>query len=574
VKDLLCKAIEFYSSIGCEVVPCKVWIDSTTGKKKVSIPDWKDKRYSPEEAISLVDGKNAIALFTGTRSGIWCLDVDTSAEVNGFDTLKNAGIQFLEDTPVQATQSGGKHYLFSMSGRLETDTTARKKLGLDARGEGGLIFVSPTRVSGGGDYRFIVKINADRSNLREPPPELINLLWPKQDKAAVPVAPKRDPQDLTPAQVQWFESCIEKCQYANKGTRSEADFNLCCTAIKLSFDKEYVWSIVGRFPSFEEKGRRYFELTWSKAEGEVPYSDRREYQNVRYQQSPESTQTENSSEKKLIVRAGDQISETEKLYSQGYQKGESTGWTALDRLLTIVPGQLNVVTGIPSHGKSEFVDNIAVNLSVSSGWRWVYFSPENWPIEIHVQKLSEKIIGKPFFGTGRMSIYELKSASEFIHDKFHFVNAVEEEVSIDDILLEAEKLKLTTGLEGLIFDPWNELEYCRSSKQSETDFIGETLKRLRKFARKHSLSTWVVAHPAKPQKDKNGNYPVPNLYDISGSAHWYNKADNGIVIHRDFELDQTQVIVQKVKFRYYGKPGVVIMRYDKSSGRFVDSSGF
>lgn len=29
---------------------------------------------------------------------------------------------------------------------------------------------------------------------------------------------------------------------------------------------------------------------------------------------------------------------------------------------------------------------------------------------------------------------------------------------------------------------------------------------------------------------------APNLYDISGSAHFVNKCDNGIVIHRDRNL--------------------------------------
>lgn len=42
---------------------------------------------------------------------------------------------------------------------------------------------------------------------------------------------------------------------------------------------------------------------------------------------------------------------------------------------------------------------------------------------------------------------------------------------------------------------------------------------------------------------------APNLYDISGSAHFINKCDNGIVIHRNRDpeagpMDQVQVCGQ------------------------------
>lgn len=46
---------------------------------------------------------------------------------------------------------------------------------------------------------------------------------------------------------------------------------------------------------------------------------------------------------------------------------------------------------------------------------------------------------------------------------------------------------------------------------------------------------------------QNWNGQAPNMYDISGSAHFINKCDNGIVIHRNHDkelgpLDRVQVI--------------------------------
>ena len=131
--------------------------------------------------------------------------------------------------------------------------------------------------------------------------------------------------------------------------------------------------------------------------------------------------------------------------------------------------------------------------------------------------------------------------------------------------------KYKCPVDGVLIDPWNELESTRPEKTSETDFIGLSLKRSRMFARKNDLWFGIVAHPTKMRKDpKTGDYPIPNLYDISGSAHWYNKADNGFIVHRDFEAKVTRVILQKVKFKYYGHPGEVEMKYDLASGRYSE----
>jgi twinkle protein len=41
------------------------------------------------------------------------------------------------------------------------------------------------------------------------------------------------------------------------------------------------------------------------------------------------------------------------LYRDGRKRGLSTGWPSLDQFMTIRPGELTVLTGIPNSGKSE-----------------------------------------------------------------------------------------------------------------------------------------------------------------------------------------------------------------------------
>jgi twinkle protein len=74
------------------------------------------------------------------------------------------------------------------------------------------------------------------------------------------------------------------------------------------------------------------------------------------------------------------------------------------------------------------------------------------------------------------------------------------------------------------------------------------------------------------QRDSSGKIPVPTLYDISGSANFANKADVGIVIHRDPTNDptRTDVFVRKVRFKQTGRIGATSLRYDKLTGRYSE----
>ena len=83
---------------------------------------------------------------------------------------------------------------------------------------------------------------------------------------------------------------------------------------------------------------------------------------------------------------------------------------------------------------------------------------------------------------------------------------------------------------------------------------------------------WFVAHPAKPQRERDGSLPTPTLYDISGSANWANKADVGLVVHRDPDRDptRTDIYVRKVRFKSVGKIGMTSLRYDRATGRYSE----
>ena len=280
---------------------------------------------------------------------------------------------------------------------------------------------------------------------------------------------------------------------------------------------------------------------------------------------------------KGIFEAADVSDKIDALYSYGLPRGVNTGWTTMDEHYTVKEGQWTLVTGIPGHGKSNMLDAMLVNVASKENWRFGMFSPENQPIERHFANLMEKYADAPFsFGApGRMTEEIKSSAKDWVNDHFFVILPDEEEGnwSVDGILNLAKILVFRKGIKGLVIDPWNELDHSRSNGVTETEHISQALTKIRQFARSHSVHVWVVAHPAKLYKDNDGRYPVPTPYDVSGSSHWNNKADNAITVWRNRggkDEEIADVHIQKIRFKEVGRVGVVSLRYNKVTGRFID----
>ena len=269
-----------------------------------------------------------------------------------------------------------------------------------------------------------------------------------------------------------------------------------------------------------------------------------------------------------IYTAADVKEELLALFEKGLQKGATLGMGELDDMLSLEVGRLMIVTGIPGDGKSEFLDEMAVHLSLNYDWRCAWFSPENFPVTLHHPKLIEKLIGKRFL-KGLITPTEFEAAVNYLSHNF-FDILPEEGYRVDTILEKAEALVRRKGIRVFILDPYNCLEHQIPTGQSETQYISEFLEKLRSFARRRQVLVVLAAHPTKMKRDPlTKQFPVPTMYDISGSAAFFNKADFGIAIERDRTKEVTRVHVQKVKFRHLGYPGVASFKYNTHNGRFI-----
>ena len=280
----------------------------------------------------------------------------------------------------------------------------------------------------------------------------------------------------------------------------------------------------------------------------------------------------------MIIKPASLLNDITKLYHTKLIGGHTTGWEVLNNYFTIKAGEFTVLTGMPSHGKSEWLDNLMVNLALNHNYRFAIYSPENHPLELHAKKIIEKLIQKPFYGAHRMSESDLNEAVDMMGRHFSFVKPSELQFTPIDIINDALPWLDQSTLQprALIIDPWNEMDHYRPAGLNETEYISRVLTDLRRAARDYKTHLFLVAHPMKMQKDKEGNYPVPRPYDISGSAHWYNKADNCISIWRDVanNPELTQVHIQKVRFNTTGKVGMVELIYNRDKSSYFEPKPF
>jgi hypothetical protein len=256
----------------------------------------------------------------------------------------------------------------------------------------------------------------------------------------------------------------------------------------------------------------------------------------------------------------------------GDAKGFDPGWTELGKYYRPTMGAMSVLLGIPSSGKSTFIDALTYNLCKNHNWRVTMASFESLPIERHINNLCALHLQKPTytFVEGYATDKEMDDAREELNECFNFISPVDDDMTLDTMLEYVKDDIEEFGVNGFVLDPWTELDV--SNSKSELDSIKNGLKQLQQFTRNRELHSWVLVHPTKSsetyKKEERGMRPT--LYSASGAAHFYNKADFGLVIHR-WDDDIVSVYVDKVRnSESSGGKGSVSFKFDKYRRLYVE----
>jgi len=273
----------------------------------------------------------------------------------------------------------------------------------------------------------------------------------------------------------------------------------------------------------------------------------------------------------------DMYEDVKNYYENGYPKGYESHIPVLDEYITFAGGQITMITGVPGSGKSEFLDYIMTKLTMHHQWHWGVCSFENQPSAFHVTKLQEKVTGKSFAfrknDSHRLNKDEFDYSIGVIDQYFSFININKVDVTVDGIIDKARELVHRKGIKGLIIDPWNYIEHKVPPNQTETQYISESLTKFKAFALLSNIHIFIVAHPTKIAKSKDtGEYEVPTLYNISGSAHFFNKTDNGICMWRSFKKNEVTCYIQKVRYSWLGKVGNVSFTYNVDTRQYIQTN--
>jgi twinkle protein len=215
------------------------------------------------------------------------------------------------------------------------------------------------------------------------------------------------------------------------------------------------------------------------------------------------------------------------------------------------------------------VTQLMVHAAELHGWRTAVFSPE-MPVMPFLRDKMRRIVGRAGLDMLR-SRGRLEQIDKWIEDSFIFIDNEgneDEDITLEWVMDRAEDAIFRFGIRMLVIDPWNEVEHAKRRDETMHEYIGRAIRMLRKFARKYNIAIFVIAHPTKDVAS-GGNKRVPGLYDIDGSAHWYNKPDVGIVVDRPNPLvPEAAIYVTKVRFEDTGEVGKVVFSFDKTTSRY------
>jgi len=251
----------------------------------------------------------------------------------------------------------------------------------------------------------------------------------------------------------------------------------------------------------------------------------------------------------------------------GFKKGYQVGLSNFDDIFSTYTGQFITVTGIPSSGKSDFVDQMVVGYNRNYGWKTAFASPENAPTYLHAHKLMRKTWeGMP----SAADIHGDKWNQIADHCNSNYFHIDMERYTLESVLRKGAELVKRKGIKCLVIDPFNKVRDVDCKTEDVNRYTMEYLTKIEVFAKKFDVLVFVVAHPTKMYKDKDGKMEEPTMYNIKGGGEWYDASYHGILVHRDYENKTVKAKVLKVKFQNLGENGAEAhFKWEPKSGCFI-----
>ena len=251
----------------------------------------------------------------------------------------------------------------------------------------------------------------------------------------------------------------------------------------------------------------------------------------------------------------------------GFKPGFQIGLQNFDDIFSTYTGQFITVTGIPSSGKSDFVDQMCMGYNANYGWKTAFASPENKPNFLHAHKLIRKTWGimpqKSDIGTEKW-----EAVTNHCNDSYYHIDM--ESYSLESVLAKGAELVKRKGIKCLVIDPFNKVRAHTADRNDVSRYTMDYLMQIETFVKKYDVLIILVAHPTKMYKNDKGVIETPTMYNIKGGSEFYDASYHGLVVHRDYIKKTVMVKVLKVKFQHLGDNGAEChFTWNEDSGRYI-----
>jgi len=251
----------------------------------------------------------------------------------------------------------------------------------------------------------------------------------------------------------------------------------------------------------------------------------------------------------------------------GFKPGFQVGLNNFDKIFSTYTGQFITVTGIPSSGKSDFVDQMVVGYNNNYGWKTAFASPENQPTYLHAHKLMRKT-WQDMPRVDDIDGDKWQRVTEKVNDNYFFIDM--DKYNLESVLRKGAELVKRKGIKCLVIDPFNKIRDINAKSDDVNRYTMDYLAKIEAFCKKYDVLTFIVAHPTKMYKGSDGKIEEPTMYNIKGGGEWYDASYHGLLVHRDYDAKTTKVKVLKVKFQNLGENGAEAnFTWEPRSGSFV-----
>lgn len=220
---------------------------------------------------------------------------------------------------------------------------------------------------------------------------------------------------------------------------------------------------------------------------------------------------------------------------------------------------------IPTHN-TYWLNYMLVRLNILHDWKVAFFSPEFYPVTLHISQIIETL-GGARFNSQNYNKPTYDALKEYVNNNFFWIDP--DDTDITSVLERGKYLIRKKGIKAFVIDPFNALTDKERKVQKQDEYISEFMQKIRWFARKYDVAIFVVMHPTKQQKLESGLYPVVDLYACKGASEIYDKADIGLTVWRNEYDNYAEMHVTKIKFRHLGEKGHATFVFNVNNGRYV-----